>query len=237
MILLFAANLTLQTQELGSMYLCMRQREDKSLSSLESQVPCFQKNKNKNHPIGPCSSFKAKWGFLGSAAKANSSYSGTILKGMWRTMSLSAERKMIRPPVVFFFFLFQWLQAIKQVSTVKVWNKSKSLLLQIAKLPKLLNIKYLASDRVQFEHVFNQTLLLLSVEGRISLIQTLLLRSWLAAKLPQTCLSYGWLSRGLSFLIQPQADIPTSDCMPSMAGNTGRIVRLAQSPATILNLP
>lgn len=76
----------------------------------------------------------------------------------------------------FFFSLSQWLQAIDQVSTVKVWNKSKSLLLQIAKLPKLLNIKYLASDRVQFEHDFNQTLLLLSVEGRIYFIQALLLR-------------------------------------------------------------
>lgn len=42
----------------------------------------FSENKNENHSIGPCSSFKAKWGFPGSAAKANSSYSGTILKGM-----------------------------------------------------------------------------------------------------------------------------------------------------------
>lgn len=80
-------------------------------------------------------------------------------------MSVSAKRKMIRPPVAFFFFsLAQWLQAIKQVSTVKVGNKPKSVLLQIEKLPKLLNIKYLVSDRVQFEHVSNQTLLLLSME-------------------------------------------------------------------------
>lgn len=137
----------------------------------------------------------------------------------------------------FFFLLAQWLQAIEQVSTVKVWNKSKSLLLQIAKLPKLLSIKYLASDRVQFEHDFNQTLLLLSVEGRIYFIKTLLLRIWLAAKLPQSYLPYIWLSLDLSFLTQPQADTPISDCVPSMAGSTGRILGLAQSPDITLSLP
>lgn len=147
---------------------------------------------------------------------------------------------MIRSPVAFFFYFFfptQWLQAIEQVSTVKVWNKSKSLLLQIAKLPKLLNIKYLASDRVQFEHDFNQTLLLLSGKGRIYFIQALLLRFWLAAKLPQSCLPYIWLSLDLSFLTQPGAATPISDCVPSMVGGMGRILRLAQSPDITLNLP
>lgn len=201
------------------------------------ELHAFRGKKNKSHYIGPCSSFMAKWGFPGVAAKGKSSYSGTIFKSMWGTMNFFAERKMIRPPVAFFLFpLAQWLQATKQVSTVKIWNKSKSLLLQIAKLPKLLNIKYLASDRVQFELVFNQTLLLLSVEGRMSSIQALLLRSWLAAKLLQTCLSRAWLSWCLSFLILPQADILTSNFMPLMAGNMGGIIRLAQSPAARLNL-
>lgn len=57
----------------------------------------------KYHYIGPCSSFKAKWGFPGIAAKGNSPYSGTILKSMQRNMRFSAKRKMTRPPVAFFF--------------------------------------------------------------------------------------------------------------------------------------
>lgn len=74
---LFAANLILQTQGEGSER-GRKGRREMGVHHHRSSELCTCRKKLYHH-IWPCSSFKAKWGFPGAAAKGNSSYGRAIL--------------------------------------------------------------------------------------------------------------------------------------------------------------